>query len=474
MNFTLARDWTTSEHARGDQALLRWSRLQLRHAAVTYQDGPHLFLEDGSFPQWSCQSHCENLFALGRVRRPLLGEEGFTAVVEVAFRGTETTDNWVANLNFSMVNNTLGAKVGRLHRGFSEAYLLLRDGVEQHVVEGLSALGVTFGPEVLVLAKGHSLGGALATLSAYDLATRGCTTACVTFGAPRVGDEAFKKAYELVVGRTLRFVNKFDQVPRLPPSTTESVTNDADLFHHGVGAVIGALGLSSRLDAEGYCHVAPARQLDACGVSSSIDHWANVAVAAGQRWQARRVAATGSAAHTDPPETVAVDHEAIVPHRIAVYERNIDNLLEGNAAGKAGVGVAVATAAARLSSLYGQVQAARSTAAVAAAAEGASVVGATAATALQTFGPPPRNSGSQGAILEHGVGASGARPQPSPPPPAPPPPAATPSRSAGWAALASLGMQALVAVAEAQQSRPPVAEAQQSRPPTNSQPRASS
>ncbi len=45
---------------------------------------------------------------------------------------------------------------------------------------------------------GHSLGGALATLAAYDLATELALphVHCVTFGAPRVGNSVFVSDYD--------------------------------------------------------------------------------------------------------------------------------------------------------------------------------------------------------------------------------------------------------------------------------------
>ncbi len=56
---------------------------------------------------------------------------------------------------------------------------------------------------------GHSLGGALATLTAYDLqAEFGFRELqCYTFGCPRTGNHAFARDYERVVPDTWHVVN---------------------------------------------------------------------------------------------------------------------------------------------------------------------------------------------------------------------------------------------------------------------------
>lgn len=55
-----------------------------------------------------------------------------------------------------------------------------------------------------VALAGHSLGGALATLAAYDLAAElGLShVQCITFGAPRVGNSVFVADYNLHVPDT--------------------------------------------------------------------------------------------------------------------------------------------------------------------------------------------------------------------------------------------------------------------------------
>ncbi len=67
-----------------------------------------------------------------------------------------------------------------------------------------------------VFVAGHSLGGALANLAAYDivkglkLVDRKTTVSCYTFGAPRVGNYAFAHEYTTNVPDTWSIIN--DQV----------------------------------------------------------------------------------------------------------------------------------------------------------------------------------------------------------------------------------------------------------------------
>merc|ERR1712232_111968 len=130
---------------------------------------------------------------------------------------------------------------------------------------------------VLLLISGHSLGGCLGMLAAYDLAcTKGCIARCVTFGSPRLGDDEFKQSFIQFVPRIARFVNKFDPVPRMPPAVTDPVNNDAELIHKVVAHMV-RIPQSVGFNATGCRHVCPCAQLDD-GLKSSAAHWTAVAL----------------------------------------------------------------------------------------------------------------------------------------------------------------------------------------------------
>ena len=74
------------------------------------------------------------------------------------------------------------------------------------------------GEEVSLTITGHSLGGALALLNAYEAATSlpGLHVNVISFGAPRVGNSAFRDELDELGVKTLRVVVKQDLVPRMP------------------------------------------------------------------------------------------------------------------------------------------------------------------------------------------------------------------------------------------------------------------
>lgn len=139
--------------------------------------------------------------------------------VIITYRGTEpgSFTDLLVDVQVWMVSSPCkgSTAASRVHRGFKSAYKAV-----QHVVNPV-VLGLLdeFGLE-RVIVTGHSLGGAIATLSACDLAalvaSRSTTTrvSAFTFGSPRVGNEAFQQEYDRAVPDTWRFVNDLDVVPR--------------------------------------------------------------------------------------------------------------------------------------------------------------------------------------------------------------------------------------------------------------------
>lgn len=133
-------------------------------------------------------------------RAPLQGfvAEGPAGAVLV-FRGSSAPLDWITNLNAAPVGWRGG---GRVHRGFAKALEPVWPEIARQIEKVLGGAG---GP---LLITGHSLGAALATLSA-GLIPAG---RLITFGSPKVGDSAFCRS----VRAAERYVNNRDVVCRLP------------------------------------------------------------------------------------------------------------------------------------------------------------------------------------------------------------------------------------------------------------------
>jgi pimeloyl-ACP methyl ester carboxylesterase len=140
---------------------------------------------------------------------PVLFDEGGTGGVFavandfaiLAFRGTDPRkfEDWKTDFD-ARPKATVGR--GRVHRGFKDAH----DRAADRIGELLA------GRTVPVWVTGHSLGGAVATLAA---ARHDGIHALVTFGAPRVGDRAFRDTCPVPAWRV---VHRSDVVARVPPA----------------------------------------------------------------------------------------------------------------------------------------------------------------------------------------------------------------------------------------------------------------
>jgi len=131
--------------------------------------------------------------------------------VIVAFRGTQP-DEMMDLFDISRIELagwTYGG--GAVHSGFLEAHGRIWPAVE-NLLRQLNPTRRT------VWFTGHSLGGALATLSMDRFAA---SAGLYTIGSPRVGNHRFAALFdERHDGRCFRYVNNRDVVTHLPPAIT--------------------------------------------------------------------------------------------------------------------------------------------------------------------------------------------------------------------------------------------------------------
>jgi thioesterase domain-containing protein len=164
----------------------------------------------------------------------------------LVFRGTAGVRDMLTDLAFRKQPFRAGPDgappVGRAHRGFVAAL----DGVWSDVLQAVQALG----PGRPIFIAGHSLGAALAQLTALRLVAHGQAVAGVyTYGSPRVGDTEFRSAYDAALGeRTFMHVNDEDVVPTIPPGWTgfDHVAQPARRFDKTHKLALDEDGASSR------------------------------------------------------------------------------------------------------------------------------------------------------------------------------------------------------------------------------------
>jgi hypothetical protein len=140
--------------------------------------------------------------------------------VVVAIRGTEGILEWVQDGKFLAVPCPCLPGSGFTEDGFTAVYESLRisqDSSSTRLVDALPALTYPTAVASMTIC-GHSLGGAIATLLALDVAanTKFTRPTAYTYASPRTGDPSFVDTYNQLVPNTYRLANRLDIVPKLP------------------------------------------------------------------------------------------------------------------------------------------------------------------------------------------------------------------------------------------------------------------
>ena len=175
-------DFAMLAYGQDGEAPMGWSGVQSRLAALSYTAEP---IGDWNGP----------------------GTQGYVATNEhqtvLAFRGTEPNDWADLFINLKLLPATEAGEA-KVHEGFQKAL----NEVWQQVESTLPA-------NLPLLICGHSLGGALALLSASRLSAR--TPEVYTYGSPRVGNQAWgQRLLEATHNRVFRNVDEEDIIASVP------------------------------------------------------------------------------------------------------------------------------------------------------------------------------------------------------------------------------------------------------------------
>jgi triacylglycerol lipase len=155
-----------------------------------------------------------------------------TGTVFVIFRGTESIEDWLSDFIVTTKVHPWGEVEEGFYRIFAQCAKLVRQ-----------VPGLTPAPSRVVFA-GHSLGAALATLAAAEIAQMGFPggVQLVTFAGPRVGDPVFADNFNKNIPCALRIVNTEDVVPTMPlPSTWVSASKKLRISFSAISHLVKSI-----------------------------------------------------------------------------------------------------------------------------------------------------------------------------------------------------------------------------------------
>ncbi|CAA2975492.1 phospholipase A(1) DAD1, chloroplastic-like [Olea europaea subsp. europaea] len=147
--------------------------------------------------------------------------------VVVAYRGTATSMEWLENLRATLTCLPSDMAPDNCESMVQSGFLSLytsstgsRPSLQEIIRDEISKILQKYADEPLsITVTGHSLGAALATLSAHDITTtfkQAPLVTVVSFGGPRVGNRNFRCQLEKNGTKVLRIVNSDDPITKVP------------------------------------------------------------------------------------------------------------------------------------------------------------------------------------------------------------------------------------------------------------------
>jgi predicted lipase len=143
-----------------------------------------------------------------------IGYMASTSQIYVTFRGSESISNWATNLD--AITTPYPESYGcpgdcQVHKGFFTA----EQSVIDSIITNVGVLSNKY-PSYSIWITGHSLGAALATLTALDLQAVGFKVNMQNFGSPRVGTTDFANWVDGALSNHNRNTHHKDMVPHIP------------------------------------------------------------------------------------------------------------------------------------------------------------------------------------------------------------------------------------------------------------------
>ena len=163
----------------------------------------------------------EDIMGLNQNGRPIktgmLYHNPISQTTVMAFHGTSNAADWRTDMELQQIQNSLNSdskNKEKVHKGFLKRYTFMQPDIKKLINKYNESTR-----EGGWFVAGHSLGGAVATLVAYDQKDNFSSLPHIyTFGQPRVGNSEFaKKMDSMYPSGAYRVVNTSDVITLLPP-----------------------------------------------------------------------------------------------------------------------------------------------------------------------------------------------------------------------------------------------------------------
>jgi len=174
--------------------------------------------EESKYKNWECITCTKNNIYIDLLSQynelVVFGYNTDYKQIFISFRGSTNIPNWINNIKFTQIQPYNNTNIS-VEKGFYNIFKNLKD----EVIDTLNNIKLKYKTEKILI-TGHSLGGALSTLLAFEMLYINNYNVndiiLITFGSPRVGNEEFITLINNYHIYSNRITHYYDIVPHMP------------------------------------------------------------------------------------------------------------------------------------------------------------------------------------------------------------------------------------------------------------------
>jgi len=159
----------------------------------------------------------------------IIGYNTIYKTIFASFRGSANIQNWIDNIHVSQIQPYNNTDIS-VEKGFYNLFTNLKDDV----IKEINNVSTEYKTNNLLI-TGHSLGGALSTLLAFELLyveNTNMNIKLITFGSPRVGNKKFVSFFNDFSIYSNRITHYYDMVPHIPQEFLKYVHISQEIWYN--------------------------------------------------------------------------------------------------------------------------------------------------------------------------------------------------------------------------------------------------